>query len=166
MTHIAGNRSLWESTERWLNGQERCERWNWSSGCARLWWRYETANKSWRKWQNHWCEIQDVRLRFGHCIQFVGNRMGQGKDHRRGRQIEEFGYCEGAIVATGEVTLFEWVFFSSVWDAFDCRWGDDQWGSFLNKTFFSLSLVLAEDAIKAALADYKIKQDSAAKKQE
>lgn len=89
----------------------------------------------------------------------------------KGKTIDEAGKLKNSDIAK-ELSLppvklhcSSEFFFSSVWYAFDCRWGDDQWGS-LFKNFFPLSLVLAEDAIKAALADYKIKQDNAAKSQE
>lgn len=145
--------TLRKSSQRWITGQEGRIGRNWTGRCTRMWWCNETTNQSRRKRQNHRRQIQNVWLRIGYCVQFVGNGMGEGKDYRRGGQTEEHGHCQGTVVAAGQIALLEWVLFIFLLCVRE-----------LNSTSFPFFfLVLAEDAIKAALADYKIKKEKASK---
>lgn len=80
-----------------------------------------------------------------HSIELTCIWVGQGKDFGRGWNIEEHRYRKRALSAASEAALLKWV--------------DLDLTCLICLTIsYSYSTVLAEDAIKAALADYKKKQ--------
>ena len=50
-------------------------------------------------------QVQDLRLRLGHCVVFARHRVGEGQDGRRGARDQEHGDREGAVAASGEDSL-------------------------------------------------------------
>lgn len=106
---LVGSGSLWKSPKRWIARQKRHNSRHRIGWCARLRWCDEITDQGRWKWQNCWCKIQNIRLCVGHCVQFIGHRMGERQNTWRGWTIEEHRYCQGAVVAASETALFEWV---------------------------------------------------------
>lgn len=93
-------------------------------------------------------KISSIKLTFIISLKFPRNRMGQRKDTRSGRHNQKHRHRKRTSPPTRQITLFKWVtlfFISRV------PTNDDNF-------LFTFLSVLAEDAIRAALADYKKKQ--------
>ena len=42
-----------------------------------------------KRWRDRRCQVQDLRLRLGDCLQLAGDRMGQGQDAGSGAGNQE-----------------------------------------------------------------------------
>ena len=51
-------------------------------------------------------KVQDLRLRFGNCIVFAGDRVGEGQDGRGSAHDQEHRHREGARPSASQDSLF------------------------------------------------------------
>uniref|UniRef100_A0A8C7E682 Iron-sulfur cluster assembly enzyme n=1 Tax=Naja naja TaxID=35670 RepID=A0A8C7E682_NAJNA len=159
---LSGRRPLRESQERRFPGQEGQERGDWPGGGSGLWRRHETASKQRPGFSpgSSACPACPLSVSpalagnwgLRNCPQVEVDENGKIVDAR----FKTFG-CGSAIASSSLAT--EWVKGKTVDEALKIKNTDIAKELCLPPVKLHCSM-LAEDAIKAALADYKLKQGS------